>query len=312
MFSNSARLLSKSVRRPAFAQNVVPHTSKRLFSFANNPVLQGQIGGAQQQMSKAQQLMWIGAGGAATFALLSMAMMGLQTRPESVPTSHHAYSTSTRARLLSTYGHVVGGLASTALIAGGMFRSGVAHRLQRVSPLMMFGGTLVLTIGSMIATQSIDYERSPVMKHLAWTGFNAAVALSLCPLGVLGGPLLYRAALGTAAIMGSLSLIAATAPSDQFLNMGGILGIGLGVVIAASLGQIFFPASSMLYNVSVYGGLGVFSLFTLYDTQRLLQHVKAAPGNFDPVNASMSLYLDTINIFVRMVMIMSGGQRRRR
>ena len=34
-----------------------------------------------------------------------------------------------------------------------------------------------------------------------------------------------------------LSAVAACAPSEKFLNMGGVLGAGLGVVFVASLGE---------------------------------------------------------------------------
>jgi FtsH-binding integral membrane protein len=31
---------------------------------------------------------------------------------------------------------------------------------------------------------------------------------------------------------------------------------------------------------------------------------------FDPINESLSIYLDCINIFVRMLMIMNGGKKK--
>lgn len=73
--------------------------------------------------------------------------------------------------------------------------------------------------------------------------------------------------------------MAACAPSDKFLNMGGPLAIGLGAVFAASLGSMYlvylnFSGSSIkrfailgmflppttalgagLYSISLYGGL---------------------------------------------------------
>ena len=46
-----------------------------------------------------------------------------------------------------------------------------------------------------------------------------------------------RAALYTAGVVGSLSLTAACAPSEKYLNMSGPLALGLGVVIVASIGK---------------------------------------------------------------------------
>ena len=52
-------------------------------------------------------------------------------------------------------------------------------------------------------------------------------------------------------MVGGISAVAAVSPSDSFLWMGGGLTIGLGVVVGASLGRMFFPASNLLMNVSL-------------------------------------------------------------
>lgn len=70
-----------------------------------------------------------------------------------------------------------------------------------------------------------------------WLGVMGAV---VAPLAFLGGPLLIRAAWYTAGIVGGLSTVAMCAPSEKFLNMGGPLGIGLGFVLASSIGKILF------------------------------------------------------------------------
>lgn len=59
----------------------------------------------------------------------------------------------------------------------------------------------------------------------------------VAPLTLLGGPLLVRAAWYTAGIVGGLSTVAMCAPSEKFLNMGGALGIGLGLVLVSSIGM---------------------------------------------------------------------------
>lgn len=59
----------------------------------------------------------------------------------------------------------------------------------------------------------------------------------IAPLTLLGGPLMIRAAWYTAGIVGGLSTVAMCAPSEKFLNMGGPLAVGFGVVFASSLGE---------------------------------------------------------------------------
>ena len=59
----------------------------------------------------------------------------------------------------------------------------------------------------------------------------------IAPLTLLGGPLMMRAAWYTAGIVGGLSTVAMCAPSEKFLNMGGPLAVGFGVVFASSIGS---------------------------------------------------------------------------
>merc|ERR1740124_2094318 len=106
------------------------------------------------------------------------------------------------------------------------------------------------------------------MKHVWWSGFNAVTGLTLVPIGMLGGALVTQAAMITGCILGSLSAVAACSPDDTFLKMGPMLGCGLGVIVAASLGSMFFPTSGLLMNVSLYGGLGVLDFSSVTTPKR--------------------------------------------
>lgn len=94
-------------------------------------------------------------------------------------------------------------------------------------------------------------------------------------------------------MVGGLSTVAVCAPNDRFLYMGGPLAIGMGVVLASSIGSMFLPATTALgaglYSISLYGGLLLFSALLLYDTQRIVKKAETHPyyaeRPFDPVNA---------------------------
>lgn len=77
---------------------------------------------------------------------------------------------------------------------------------------------------------------------------------------------------------------------------------------------MFLPPTTRLglslYSISLYGGLVLFSMFMLYDTQRIVRKAEAY-HDFDPINESISIYLNTINIFIRLAQILSGGNRRK-
>jgi len=221
-----------------------------------------------------------------------------------------SYTSIEKARIHATYSYLLGGLATTAAISTVMFRTGYAARLLALNPWVALGGSLLLTVGSMIGTQAISYHNT-IPKHAMWLVFNACVAASLAPIGYLGGPLVLKAALVTGCVVGGLSVAGAAAPSETWLKMRGPLSIGLGVVVGASLGQMFFPASSLLYNVALYGGLAVFGGFVLFDTARIRRAAQSS-YDYDPVNASLGIYLNTINIFVRVAQLMAGGGSKRK
>lgn len=178
--------------------------------------------------------------------------------------------------------------------------------------------SMVLSLGGMVASSMIVRQIDPndtLLKYAGLALFNTVVGFTMTPLVLLGGPLLIRAAAVTGGIVGSLCIVAMNSPSDTFLSWAGPLSMGLGAVVISSLGAAFLPSlavASVLHQVSLYGGLVLFSGFVLFDTSRVIERAKAAPvGKFDPVSSSISIYMDIINIFIRIVQIMSSGNRRK-
>jgi FtsH-binding integral membrane protein len=66
--------------------------------------------------------------------------------------------------------------------------------------------------------------------------------------------------------------------------------------------------NAALYNINLYGGLGLFSLFVLYDTQKILEKAKNDAA-YDPINGSIGIYLDFINIAIRILKIMGASSK---
>uniref|UniRef100_A0A4D5RAN9 Growth hormone-inducible transmembrane protein n=1 Tax=Scolopendra viridis TaxID=118503 RepID=A0A4D5RAN9_SCOVI len=225
-----------------------------------------------------------------------------------------------RDRIKSTYLYFGGSVAITAASAISVFQSKALLSMMMKNSWLAIAATLGAMIGSGMIARSLPYEKGFGKKQLAWMVHSGVCGAVIAPLCLLGGPLLIRAACYTAGIVGGLSLVAACAPSEKFLTMGGPLAIGLGVVFASSLGSMFLPPATALgaglYSISLYGGLILFSGFLLYDTQRIIKKAELYPYYgvypYDPVNASISIYLDTLNIFVRIVQILAGGGSRRK
>jgi len=145
-------------------------------------------------------------------------------------------------------------------------------------------------------------------------------ALLLSPLFFMHPAILARAGLYTVGMMGSIAFVGATAKTDKYLYLGGPLLAGVAIVGLSGLAPLVVPATAartlmVTENLWLYGGLAVFGGFTLYDVQKVLNHARQAERGLipkDPVNESVSLELDFINIFVRMVQILGMSQSRRK
>ncbi|KAJ3172668.1 hypothetical protein HDU88_005998 [Geranomyces variabilis] len=237
-----------------------------------------------------------------------------------------AFSPAVRDHLHATYAHVAGSLGLTAVIVNALHRTGATYRLMRVNPLVFMGVSLVTSIGSM--TVARNAEPGP-LKYAAWGVFNASIAAGLAPLPLMYRPaLLAKAGLYTLGLVGGISAVGLTAERDKYLYLAGPLMGGLGIVVAASVSQFLLAryaansasrlaatAFSVSEKVSLYGGLAVFSGLVLYDTQKIVNRAESsiALGRALPpaVDEAAGLYLDTINLFVRMVTLLGRGDHRK-
>ena len=237
--------------------------------------------------------------------------------------------------LNSTFAWLGGGIATVSGFAVAFHRMGWSYRLMTMSPLAFAGISLVGSIGSLWALRATDPQNKGQKTALFFL-FNAAQAATLSPLMFFNPALLMRAGLLTAGSMGAVCYIGATAKSDKFLYLGTPLLGGLAVVALSSLapllplGQLILLHQSILFthpstgttaltiaeSLSIYGGLAVFGGFTLYDTQRILAKARMIeqgyPARADPLNESISLELNFINIFTRILYILAGQQNNKR
>ncbi|MCJ1257742.1 hypothetical protein MMC24_005568 [Lignoscripta atroalba] len=223
-----------------------------------------------------------------------------------------------RSFLNETFLHTGLGVGIIGVAARALHQSGWSYRLMATNPWIVIGGSLVASIGTMygcFATHPDNY----IQKYALWTGFNVAQAAILSPLMFLQPALLARAGLYTVAMMGSIAFVGATAKQEKYLYLGGPLLAGVAVVAVSGLAPLVLPATAVrtlmwTENIWLWGGLAVFGGFTLYDVQKVLHHARLAERGLikrDAVNESISLELDFLNIFIRMVQILGMSQRRK-
>ena len=114
--------------------------------------------------------------------------------------------------------------------------------------------------------------------------------------------LLSQAAMLTASTFGVLTLYATVSRRD-FSAWGGFFVVGLWVLIATSLLNLFFrneTASLWLAGASVF----VFGGLLVYDTWRIRNQY----GPDDYVPAAVAIYLDLLNLFLAILRLL-GGRR---
>jgi modulator of FtsH protease len=135
--------------------------------------------------------------------------------------------------------------------------------------------------------------------------FTFLTGVSLVPLfasliGLGKGAVIGNAFLATAFLFGALSLYAVKTKRD-FSNWGKGLFITMIVVFIASLINIFFLHSGMLATLISAGILLLFGIFTIYDTQNIIN------GAYESeVDAAVSLYIDFLNMFTVLLGFLAG------
>jgi len=251
----------------------------------------------------------------------------LQPSSQSIMDQSVAYPPYVRERIRSTYMTFGSGLAITAATAVAAARN--PHRLRPVFNMMSSGmgciGAMALCMGSGIAVQMTPPPAKGQLglKHALWCGHSVLMGTLIFPAVMMFGPIASQAALYTAGVLGGLSAIAITAPSDKFLYGGGVLGMGFATLFVTNIASMFAPAVAQpfMVNIVAYGGVILFSGFILHYTQGLVNRAKAIPPdsdvagvrpNFDPVNNAIGLYTHTLNLFMHIAQVLAlGGGRRK-
>jgi len=108
--------------------------------------------------------------------------------------------------------------------------------------------------------------------------------------------------LATVIVFGCFSLMALLSPRRSWLYLGGFLMSCLFNLLLFGCLNIFL-GSSFLFSIELNLGLLLFVGFVIFDTQLIVE--KAAAGNKDYVLHALELFLDFLNIFVRLLIILA-------
>jgi len=196
----------------------------------------------------------------------------------------------------------------------------------------IFGGGAILALGGVIGLSyskySVHTKRLPIGNKLTdyWYSKNTpsrllsygaligGMSLTLTPfismINDISPTILPTSCLLTSFIFGGSTLYAMFKPNGALLAwqaplMGGLMGL-VGVSMIGLLSHVFMGPtvfSSALHSIDTYGGLLLFTAMTAYDTHKAVNMYQAKDP--DHLGCSVNLYLDFMNMLIRMMEILA-------
>ncbi|XP_025085660.1 bax inhibitor 1-like [Pomacea canaliculata] len=202
-----------------------------------------------------------------------------------------------------------------ATLGIGMLSAAVGAYVHLFTEILQAGLlTTIAAICLLIWLASTRHAKENLNMRMAiFTGFTFCSGVSLGPLLDLAitiePSIIATALLGTAVVFISFSLAALYNNQRTYLYMGGFLMSALSWLLILSIGNLFF-ASRLLFDINLYAGLFLFCAFVLYDTQLIVE--KRRHGDDDYIWHSVDLFLDFINIFRRLIIILSRKENEKK
>lgn len=175
------------------------------------------------------------------------------------------------------------------------------------SPIMGTVVTLVVMFGLIFAIGKYRDSGVGVALLLAFTFFMGLMISNTLQWSLRfsnGGSLIAMAAGGTAIVFFGMSILATTIKRD-LSGLQNFLFVGVLLLIAASLANMFFQIPALQLTIA-FVCCALFSVWLLVDLNRI---VKGGETNY--VTATLSVYLDLVNIFLSLLQILGvlGGDR---
>ena len=198
------------------------------------------------------------------------------------------------------YGILTCQLALTTIVCSVLALNGACRRFVMTTPSLMYIG-MFGSFGVLFALMAFKNQH-PLNAQLlfVWTLMEAYTVGVVCASYTAAGQgrIVVEALVLTAAIFASLTLYTVYSKRDwSFMEAG--LSSGLLLLIFWGLFSLFFPAlAGGIY--SLFGAL-LFSGFIIFDTWQITERL----GYDDHILASITLYLDILNLFLFILRLLS-------
>ena len=200
------------------------------------------------------------------------------------------------------YNLVLGGTVVYGLVANILICAFLTPFALSINPIALFIAYLVCVIaGSTISSRS----SSPLLSFLGYNlivlPVGLVVSISVYYYGGISSTLVYTAFQYTLGITATMFLLASIFP-DFFCRLHGVL---LGGLIGLIISEIVLFFLGIHTVVSSLIGAGLFSLYIGYDFVRAQRYPKTLDN---AVDAAVGIYLDIINLFLRLLRILSRSR----
>ncbi|EPY43841.1 hypothetical protein AGDE_00080 [Angomonas deanei] len=228
-------------------------------------------------------------------------------RQQNVPTGYDGSSSGgSQADSLTPYvrrhlGQVYG------LLTLGVISAGLGATLMIATPLCKVIPPLVPMIGGFIPLLWLSFAppANPNLKLALFFAFTTIEGMALAPLILMTSMkgVLVTSLLLTGAIFCGFSAAAYLAPRASMVAWQGPLFGALIGLVGISVVNIFWP-SAIAHSIILYGGLALFSIMIASDTQAMIERARCGAG--DHVQDALQMFLNVVNIFVRIAQIMGS------
>jgi FtsH-binding integral membrane protein len=181
--------------------------------------------------------------------------------------------------------------------------------ILRANIFVTFGAIIALLL--LYATP--DNGRNEKLRLGYLFGFAFLTGLSTGPLMdyvlKIDPSIVSTAFFGTCIVFVCFTAAAIYAPDRKYLYLGGILMSLLSSMFWMALINIFV-GSRFLFQLNLYAGLAVMCGFILYDTQLIME--KKRRGDSDYIWHSVDLFIDFMDIFRRLAIILAQKEERKK
>lgn len=193
------------------------------------------------------------------------------------------------------------------LLATGVGVAACGSSLMIFTPLVKTIPFWVPQIGAFVPLLWLSFAppANPNVKLALFFTFCFLEGMAIAPIVYVSAAkgVLFSALFLTFAVFAGFTAAAFLAPQGRLLAFQGPLFALLIGFVGLSFLNMFFP-SKFAHSILLYGGLALFSALVAVDTQNMIERARCGVG--DHVQDALGLFINMMNIFVRIAAILRG------